>query len=78
MSDINTKIEFALDFIRPYLQKDGGGVEFVKFEESTMTCFIKLTGNCESCALSVLTLRAGVEKTLIYYVPQIRRVERVI
>lgn len=77
LSELENKIEYALGVIRPYLEKDGGGVVFVKFEESTKTCLIRFTGNCETCALSVLTLRAGVEKTLIYFVPEIRRVERV-
>jgi len=36
-----------------------------------------MIGSCEHCALAPLTLRAGVEKALIYRVPEIRRVERV-
>ncbi|MBL0331499.1 MAG: NifU family protein [Chlorobiota bacterium] len=75
--NIEDKILSAIQIIRPYLQQDGGDIEFVNFEESTRTCEIRFIGNCENCALAILTLRAGVEKTLIYYVPEIRRVERV-
>ena len=74
---LEERIEAAVAFIRPYLQKDGGDLEFVRFEESTRTCEVRMIGSCEHCALSSLTLRAGVEKALIYHVPEIRRVERV-
>lgn len=74
---IEERILDAITYIRPYLQKDGGDIEFVRFEESTRTCEIRMIGSCEHCALSPLTLRAGVEQALIYKVPEIRRVERV-
>lgn len=74
---IQERILGAIESIRPYLQKDGGDIEFVRFEESTRTCEIRMIGSCEHCALAPLTLRAGVEQALIYKVPEIRRVERV-
>ena len=74
---LHDRIMAALAFVRPYLQKDGGDVEFVRFEEETRTCEIRMVGSCQHCALAPLTLRAGVEKALIYRVPEIRRVERV-
>ena len=74
---IHERILAAIETIRPYLQKDGGDIEFVRFEEATRTCEIRMIGSCEHCALAPLTLRAGVEQALIYKVPEIRRVERV-
>jgi Fe-S cluster biogenesis protein NfuA len=74
---IEERILDAVAYIRPYLQKDGGDLEFVRFEPETRTCEIRMIGSCQHCALSPLTLRAGVEKALIYRVPEIRRVERV-
>lgn len=74
---IQERIIAALETIRPYLQKDGGDIEFVRFEDSTRTCEVRMIGSCEHCALAPLTLRAGVEQALIYKVPEIRRVERV-
>jgi Fe-S cluster biogenesis protein NfuA len=71
------RIMAALAYVRPYLQKDGGDIEFVRFEEETRTCEIRMVGSCQHCALAPLTLRAGVEKALIYRIPEIRRVERV-
>lgn len=74
---IQERIIAAIETIRPYLQKDGGDIEFVRFEDSTRTCEVRMIGSCEHCALAPLTLRAGVEQALIYKVPEIRRVERV-
>ncbi len=74
---IHERILAAIETIRPYLQKDGGDIEFVRFEEATRTCEIRMIGSCDHCALAPLTLRAGVEQALIYKVPEIRRVERV-
>jgi len=74
---IEERIGRAIASIRPYLQKDGGDMEFVRFEPETRTCEIRMVGSCEHCALAPLTLRAGVEQALIHSVPEIRRVERV-
>lgn len=74
---LDDRIRTAIATVRPYLQKDGGDVEFVRYEAETRTCEVRMIGSCEHCALAPLTLRAGVEKALIYHVPEIRRVERV-
>lgn len=74
---VEERILAAIVAIRHYLQRDGGDVEFVRFESSTRTCEVRMIGSCEHCALAPLTLRAGVEKALIFRVPEIRRVERV-
>ena len=74
---LDDRIREAIAYIRPYLQKDGGDIEFVRFEPETRTCEIRMVGSCQHCALAPLTLRAGVEKALIFRVPEIRRVERV-
>lgn len=75
--DLENRIRAAIVAVRPYLQKDGGDLEFVRFEYSTRTCEIRMIGSCEHCALAPLTLRAGVEQALTFKVPEIRRVERV-
>ena len=74
---IDDRIREAIVGIRHYLQIDGGDLEFVRFETETRTCEVRMIGSCEHCALAPLTLRAGVEKALIFRVPEIRRVERV-
>ncbi len=66
----------ALDSIRPFLQADSGDVEFVEVSDDGIVK-VKLTGACEVCPMSVLTLRAGIERSLINQVPGIRRIEAV-
>jgi len=77
MSDILfEKVEKALMNIRPYLQADGGDVELVKVTEEGIV-EVRLTGACNGCPMSQMTLRAGVERALIREIPGIRRVEAV-
>ena len=42
------KIEIALQSIRPFLQKDGGDVEFVELTEDNVVR-VRLLGACETC-----------------------------
>jgi Fe-S cluster biogenesis protein NfuA len=70
------KILKALESIRPYLNADGGDVELINVSADGIV-EVKLTGNCSSCPLSTMTLRAGVERALLREVPEIRRVEAV-
>lgn len=75
MEDLRTRIEKVLEIIRPYLREDNGGVDFLRFEDDTQTLVLSLTGNCKNCPLSLMTLRAGIEKLIIKNIPEIRRVE---
>ena len=75
MEEFENKLEEVLQKIRPYLAKDGGGVEFVRYENETQTLVLTLTGNCKNCPLSIMTLRAGIEKFIMKYIPEVRRVE---
>lgn len=70
------KIKKALDSIRPFLQADNGDVELVEVTEEGIVK-VRLTGACEVCPMSVMTLRAGIERSLMREVPGIRRVESV-
>jgi ATP-binding protein involved in chromosome partitioning len=69
------KIEEALAAIRPYLQMDGGDVEFVDYQDGVVK--VKLTGACAGCPMSQMTLAMGVEKTLKERIPEVTRVEAV-
>ena len=71
---LRAEVEKALDTIRPYLEKDGGNVSV---EEITMdnVVILKLLGSCESCPMSIMTLKAGIEQAIMKAVPEITRVE---
>jgi Fe-S cluster biogenesis protein NfuA len=77
LDDLRHRVEIELDKIRPYLAKDKGGVEYVRFEEETGTLELRMTGNCGICPLALMTLRGGIERFLLISIPEIRRVEKV-
>ncbi|HWP81609.1 MAG TPA: NifU family protein [Bacteroidota bacterium] len=62
--------------IRPYLQIDGGDVELVRVTEDGIA-EVRLTGACVNCPMSIMTLRAGVERALMIAHEDIKRVEQV-
>ena len=76
-SEVELRVNQALEKIRPYLLEDGGDVEFVRYEENTNVLELRLKGNCTDCPLSMMTLRAGIERLLIKEIPQIKRIEKV-
>ncbi len=73
---LREKIEFALDTIRPYLEADGGNVRIVELTDE-LVLKIEMTGNCGSCPMSTMTLKAGVEEAIKRAIPEIIRVEAV-
>lgn len=70
------EIKKALESIRPYLQADNGDVELVEVSPDGIVK-VKLTGDCENCPMSVMTLRAGIERSIIKQVPSVKRIEAV-
>ncbi len=81
MSDINKettkqKVLNVLEQIRPYLQNDGGDIEFVELTDD-MTVNVRLVGACGSCPYSIMTLKNGVENAVIKAIPEIKSVESV-
>ena len=69
-------LQKSLEEIRPYLQRDGGDVELVRITEDGIV-EVRLTGSCVSCPMSIMTLRAGIERALLLAHREITRVERV-
>jgi Fe-S cluster biogenesis protein NfuA len=69
-------VERTLQRVRPYLQEDGGDVELVRITDDGIV-EVRLTGSCVSCPLSVMTVRAGIERALMLDHEEVRRVEQV-
>lgn len=67
------KIEAALNKIRPNLQMDGGDVQLVDVSPDGIVK-VKLTGACQGCPMSQMTLTAGVEKIIRQEVPEVKKV----
>jgi Fe-S cluster biogenesis protein NfuA len=75
--EILDRIRSVLDAqVRPDLQSDGGGIELVGIDEDRIVQ-IRLTGACQGCSSSLMTLTMRVESVLKAAVPEIRFVEAV-
>ncbi len=72
LQEIKTKVEKALDEVRPFLKSDGGDVTLLDVTEDTVK--VKFEGNCVGCSISSMTLKSGIEATVKKYVPQIENV----
>jgi len=71
--ELSQKIEIALNSMRPFLQADGGDVELVDVTED-MEVQLRLMGNCSSCSMSHMTMKAGIENGLKSAIPEITKV----
>ncbi|NOU16742.1 MAG: NifU family protein [Bacteroidales bacterium] len=71
--EIITKVNTAIDVIRPYLQNDGGDISLVEITED-LTVKVKLHGACGTCPYSLMTLKNGVEQAIRRDVPEIKEV----
>ena len=71
-----SKIENALEQVRPFLKADGGDVSFVEITDDNVVK-IQLHGACKGCSISHITMKAGIEEAIKNAVPEIRLVEAV-
>ena len=76
LAEITKKIQMVLENIRPHLQIDGGDVRLVRVSADGIV-ELELLGACEECAMSSMTLRAGIERAIMDEVPSIKRIEAV-
>ena len=72
---IEERINQEIEKLRPFLQNDGGNIEFVKYEDGDV--YVKLTGACAGCSLIDVTLKEGIEEILVNEIPEVKRVIKV-
>ncbi|KOS12737.1 hira-interacting protein 5 [Malassezia pachydermatis] len=79
-SEVVAMIKELLDTrIRPAIQEDGGDLEYCGFGEDTDGIVrVKLKGSCRGCDSSTVTLKSGIERMLMHYVPEVQGVEQVL
>ena len=75
MNETEKQIVEILEKLRPYLQRDGGDVEYVKFEDGIV--YVQMLGACVGCASMDSTLKDGIEQILLEEVPGVIGVENV-
>lgn len=66
------KIKEIIENIRPYLNMEGGDIEYIKYEDGYV--YIKLTGACQNCEYQDMTLYGGIEEMIKDELPDIKGV----
>ena len=69
------KVIEAIDDLRPFLMNDGGNIEFVKIVDDIV--YVRLQGACMGCPMREVTLKDGIEKTILEKVPEVKEVRLV-
>jgi len=69
-------VEKALDEVRPMLRNDGGDVELVGVNAEGIV-LVKLRGACSGCPSSAITLKQGIERTIMERVPSVTAVQSI-
>jgi Fe-S cluster biogenesis protein NfuA len=72
-ADLTTRVSRVVDMVRPYMRSHGGDVELAEVRGTT--AFVRLSGACNGCSMSAVTLRNTVEEALREHVPEITAVE---
>ena len=94
MSITLQQVNESLNDIRPYIESDGGHLELVEIDfnldedirmyygvkegDKAAIAKVRLSGACESCAMSAQTLRMGIERHLTQSFPEIVGVMQVL
>ena len=81
------EVNDSLDELRPYVEADGGYLEFIELDddldedirmyygvregEEAAIAKVRLSGACETCAMSAQTLKMGIERHLTSKFPEI-------
>lgn len=69
-SEVVAMIKELLDTrVRPAIQEDGGDIEYRGFDEEDGRVMLSLKGSCRGCDSSTVTLKSGIERMLMHYVP---------
>jgi len=71
--DVDSRIQHALEKVRPYLGSHAGGVEYLGVDEGGVA-HLRLEGSCDGCAGSAATVRTAVERAVLDAAPEVARV----
>ena len=77
--DDNASVEQKINYIlyseiNPQLASHGGNVQLVELLEDDSLAVLQFGGGCQGCGMVDVTLKQGIEKTLLEKVPQLKRV----
>ena len=73
---LKAKVEGALESMRPYLRSDGGDVRLHDITDE-LVVQLELMGSCETCEMSTMTMKAGLEQAIKRVAPEVREVKAI-
>lgn len=68
-------INEVIDKMRPYMNAEGGDIQFIEFKDGYV--YLKIIGACAECGLIDLDISEGIEAMLIDSVPGVIGVKQV-
>ena len=72
----DTNVIEVLTEIQPYIEADGGFLEYIEHEDGYVK--VRLGGACATCAMSTMTLKQGIESKLMHEIPDVVAVIQVL
>jgi Fe-S cluster biogenesis protein NfuA len=69
---LETRLERALESVRPYLRSHGGDVAITSIEGSIVD--LQMSGTCDGCSASAATLKRSIERAVFEAAPEITEV----
>ncbi|CCW59973.1 unnamed protein product [Phytomonas sp. EM1] len=60
--------------VRPMVQRDGGDVKLLNFNEETGVVSLAMLGACRNCPSSENTLKDGIERVMRHFLPEVTEV----
>ncbi|MFC2075403.1 NifU family protein [Bdellovibrionota bacterium] len=72
---LEERVKGVLEEIRPFLQQDGGDLEFIKMDGKRV--IIRLQGACQGCPSALITLKMGIERRIQEEIPEVEGVDAV-
>ena len=72
--DVDTRVQHALEQVRPYLGSHAGGVSLSGVDEQGVV-HLRLEGSCDGCPSSALTVKSAIEDAILVAAPDVVAVE---
>lgn len=70
-------VELLEDRVRPFVQRDGGDIDFERFEPEGGVLYLRLHGSCSGCPKSSVTLQHGIKNLMQHFIPEVQEIVNV-
>eukprot|EP00747_Dinoflagellata_sp_TGD_P210606 gnl/TRDRNA2_/TRDRNA2_83868_c0_seq1.p1 gnl/TRDRNA2_/TRDRNA2_83868_c0~~gnl/TRDRNA2_/TRDRNA2_83868_c0_seq1.p1 ORF type:complete len:220 (+),score=45.73 gnl/TRDRNA2_/TRDRNA2_83868_c0_seq1:35-694(+) len=67
-------MELLTERVQPFVQQDGGDVEFDHFDRENGVLWLRMSGSCKGCPKSSVTLQFGIQKLFTHFIPEVKEV----